>query len=136
MSFVRLAKPEDHAAIARFDEWRHVTPELIAAGRCLVAGRESQIEAFATTSYWFGTKPFVDVVFVAGAARRNGLGSALLSEIESMYTGKRLWITTELQNMPMQKLLHRRGYELCGVIEKLAKIPELVYSQELGRTRS
>jgi uncharacterized protein YunC (DUF1805 family) len=63
-------------------------------------------------------------------ARRCGLGSALLSFIESTCGGKRLWITTGLQNTAMQALLHSRGYEMCGVIEKLAKIPELVYSRD------
>ena len=29
----------------------------------------------------------------------------------------------------MQRLLQERGYEICGVIEKLDKIPELVFSK-------
>ena len=136
MSVTRAAQPGDYDAVASFDDWRAATPEVIAAGRCVVAGREDRVEAYAVTSNWFGAKPFVEVVFVASAARRCGLGSALLSFIESACDGKRLWITTGLQNTAMQKLLHSRGYELCGVIEKLAKIPELVYSQETGRTGS
>ena len=50
---------------------------------------------------------------------------------ESAVAGRRLWITNGLQNIAMQQLLHGRGYELCGVIEKLAKFPELVYSREV-----
>jgi GNAT superfamily N-acetyltransferase len=130
MPFVRIARPDDCDAIASFDEWRAATSEVIASGRCVVAGREDRVEAYALTSHWFGSKPFVEVVFVAPAARRCGLASALLSFIEPTCNGKRLWVTTGLQNNGMQALLHSRGYELCGVIEKLAKIPELVYSRE------
>jgi|SRR5947207_2209231 len=135
MPFTRIAQPDDYPAIARFDEWRAATPQVIAAGRCAVAGREEEIEAYAITSHWFGTKPFVEVLFVAPAARRCGLSSALFSMIESTCAGSgtRLWVTTGLQNVPMQQFLHARGYELCGVIEKLAKIPELVYSRLADR---
>jgi GNAT superfamily N-acetyltransferase len=136
MAFARVAQPGDYPTITCFDEWRAVTPEVIASGRCTVAGRADQIEAYAITSYWFGAKPFVETVFVATAARRCGLGSALLSMIESTCGGKRLWITTGLQNLAMQQLLHARGYELCGVIANLAKIPELVYSRDPGRSGS
>ena len=130
MTFARSARPDDGDVIASFDEWRAATSEVIASGRCVVAGREQRIEAYALTSHWFGSKPLVEVVFVAPAARRCGLGSALLSFIESRSEGKRLWVTTGLQNIAMQALLHARGYELCGLIEKLARIPELVYSRE------
>jgi GNAT superfamily N-acetyltransferase len=136
MPFVRVGHPGDGVAVASFDEWRAATPEAIAAGRCVVAGRADRIEAYAITSRWFGAKPFVEVVFVVPEARRCGLGSALLSFIESTCDGKRLWVTTGLQNTAMQALLHSRGYELCGVIEKLAKIPELVYSRETSRNGS
>src|SRR6266542_3257377 len=118
MPFARTGRREDCAAIASFDEWRAATSEVIASGRCVVAGREDRVEAYAITSHWFGTKPFVEVVFVAPAARRCGLASALLSFIESACDGKRLWVTTGLQNSGMQGLLHSRGYELCGAIEK------------------
>jgi len=132
MLFVRVASSDDYSAIARIDEWHEVSPQLVAAGRCWVAGRKDQIEAFAISSCWFGAKPFVEVVFVAAMARRCGLGSALLAAIEATQPGTRLWITTGLQNLPMQQLLHARGYELCGMIEKLAKVPELVYSRPIG----
>jgi GNAT superfamily N-acetyltransferase len=129
MAFVRIASSDEYPAIARIDEWHDASPEAITAGRCTVAGRLDQIEAYAIVSRWFGNKPLVETVFVATRARRRGLGSALLASIESTYPDSRLWISTGLQNVPMQRLLQKRGYELCGTIEKLAKIPELIYSR-------
>lgn len=36
----------------------------------------------------------------------------------------------------MQGLLHRRGYAICGVIEKLDPIPELVFSKPIAKSVS
>jgi GNAT superfamily N-acetyltransferase len=132
MAFVRLATSDDYSAISPIDEWREVSQEVIKSGMCMVAGQSLGIEAYAITSVWFGSKPFVSIIFVAERARRRGLGSALLSAIEARHRGRRLWITTGMQNIAMQNLLSSRGYELCGKIEKLAKVPELVYSRSLG----
>lgn len=44
----------------------------------------------------------------------------------------RLWISTNIENLPMQSMLHKRGYQLDGVVNNLGRIPELLYSKTLN----
>ena len=129
--FTRAATAGDLPAIETFDPWRMATRQAIAAGECFVAGRDDAIEAYALRTHWFHGRPFVSMLFVRADARRTGLGAALLAHLESLSSGRRLWVSTNLENVPMQRLLQQRGYESCGVIEKLDNIPELVFSKAI-----
>lgn len=129
MHFVRAALASDIPVIAAFDPWGMVTPQIVAAGECFVAGHGATAEAYAIRTHWFHGRPFVSMLFVRPESRRSGLGAALMDVMEKDSRGVRLWISTNLDNVPMQRLLQKRGYEICGVIEKLDKIPELVFSK-------
>lgn len=129
MSFIRIAVENDLPSIAAFDQWRMVSRQTIAAGECFVAGTGDAVEAYAIRTHWFHGRPFVSMLFVRPECRRTGLGDALLAHLESISTRDRIWISTNSDNVPMQRLLQKRGYESCGVIEKLDPIPELVFSK-------
>ena len=132
MSFARAALASDLPAVAAFDPWRMVTPQTLTAGECFVAGHGDSAEAYAIRTHWFHGRPFVSMLFVRPESRRSGLGSVLMEFMEQDSHGIRLWVSTNLDNVPMQRLLQKRGYEICGVIEKLDKIPELVFSKALA----
>jgi len=36
----------------------------------------------------------------------------------------------------MLELLQKRGYENCGIIQKLDPVPELIFSKPVGTTRT
>jgi len=129
MSFARIAISADLSSIAEFDEWRMVSPRTIAAGECFVAGSGDTVDAYAIRTHWFHGRPFISMLYVRPGSRRSGLGNALLAHLESISTRDRIWISTNSDNLPMQGLLQKRGYERSGIIENLDPIPELVYSK-------
>ena len=131
MPFTRIAVAADLPSIAAFDPWQMVTPQTIAVGECFVAGTGDTVEAYAIRTHWFHGRPFVSMLFVRPESRRSGLGSALLAHLESICNRDRLWISTNSGNTPMQQLLQKRGYENCGIIEKLDPIPELIFSKSV-----
>ena len=136
MPFTRIAVAADLPSIAAFDPWKMVSPQTIAAGECFVAGTGDAVEAYAIRTHWFHGRPFVSMLFVRADSRRSGLGSALLAHLESICNRDRLWISTNSDNEPMQKLLQKCGYENCGIIENLDPIPELIFSKPIASKES
>lgn len=136
MPFTRIAVATDLPSIAAFDPWKMVSPQTIAAGECFVAGTGDAVEAYAIRTHWFHGRPFVSMLFVRADSRRSGLGSALLAHLESICNRDRLWISTNSDNEPMQKLLQKCGYENCGIIENLDPIPELIFSKPIASKES
>jgi GNAT superfamily N-acetyltransferase len=129
--FVRLASLEDLTTIKSFDEWNTVDEGRIRAGHCHVAGLERKPLAFGLLDRSFFERQFVAILFVHPDHRRRGLGTAGLGHLGSVATDDKLWISTNLENLPMQRLLHARGYTLSGVVNNLAALPELVYMKVL-----
>ena len=125
--FVRPASPDDLESIRSFDEWNVVTEQKIADGHCFVAGQGETILAYGILDRSFFGRRFASILFVAAAHRQGGLGEALLQDFESRTGDDTLWISTNIENLPMQRLLHKRGYTMSGVINDLGKVPELVY---------
>lgn len=130
--FVRPATPDDLAAIRAFDEWKVVDQERIGADECAVAGVDDGVLAYGILDRSFCNRRFVAILFVHPEHRSRGLGDALLRHFEaSGPEGEKLWISTTIENLAMQRLLHRRGYELAGVINNLGRIPELFFFKSL-----
>ena len=47
--------------------------------------------------------------------------------MESETDQEKLWISTNIENLSMQRTLQRLGYRLAGVISNMAELPELFY---------
>ncbi|MHC5027279.1 MAG: GNAT family N-acetyltransferase [Planctomycetota bacterium] len=131
--FVRQAEPSELSILESFDERNTVSEACIRAGECLVAGIESRPLAFGNLDRSFFKRAFVAMLYAHPEHRRHGLGSALLGHFESIAANKKLWISTNLENMAMRRMLHKHGFELTGVVNKLAPIPELVFRNSLER---
>jgi ribosomal protein S18 acetylase RimI-like enzyme len=134
--FVRQAHLDDLAAVKSFDEWDSCSEARIQAGECYVAGFEEPPIGFALFDRSFFHRPFVSILFVHPEHRHRGLGSAMLGHLESIVTDDKLWISTNVENLAMQRMLHKRGYELSGVVNNLAALPELVFVKRLGGGRA
>lgn len=132
MTFVRQAEPADVAQLAGFDEWKRATAEPIRAGECFVAGHDSTVLAYAIFNRKFFNRPFIDTLFVHVDHRQTGLGSALIEHVESVADGSQIWTSTNIENLGMQRTLEKLGYRLSGVVNNLAKLPELCYCKDLG----
>ncbi len=127
MVFVRQAILEDLDPLSSFDEWKQATEASIRAGECLVAGHDTEIQAYGIFNHSFCGRACAAVIFVHPTHRRTGLGSALIKHMESETDQEKLWISTNLENLAMQRTLQRLGYRLAGVINNMAELPELFY---------
>ena len=64
-------------------------------------------------------------------ARTGGLGTALLQYLETLGDHPQIWISTNIENVGMQRTLQKLDYKLSGVVNNLATLPELVYVKSL-----
>lgn len=130
---VRPAEPDDFQRIKAFDEFDSLNLDRIRAGECQVACRNGVPAAFGIFDRSFFNRCFVAMLYVHPDHRRTGLGQSLLARFETITLDPKLWISTNIQNLPMQRLLHARDYQLAGVIHHLARLPELVYFKLIDR---
>ena len=83
---------------------------------------------FAVVTRRFFGFPFVDLLVTAEAARRRGIGSALMGRCEAAHDADRIFTSTNESNAPMRALLSRDGWRPAGVIHYLDPgDPELVF---------
>ncbi len=136
MPFVRPTELGDLKQLAAFDEWRQATEESIGAGECFVAGHEADVLAYGIFNRSFFGRPFVATIFVHPDHRRTGLGSMLIKHFESIADYKQLWISTNIENLGMQRTLQSLGFRLSGVVHDLADLPELIYFKVLDTGNS
>lgn len=140
---IRRAAPDDwshliavDARLAQPAEWHHKLHESIAAGACSLAFAGGTPLGYALLDYSFFGNGFVPTLFVAPQGRRVGVGTALMQHMAQACRTPTLWTSTNLSNVPMQRLLAKLAYTLSGVIHNLDPgDPELVYCTFLADTR-
>jgi GNAT superfamily N-acetyltransferase len=64
--------------------------------------------AFAVVTRHFFGFPFIELLVTSQAARRRGIGSALMARCESAHDADRIFTSTNESNAPMRALLSRR----------------------------
>ena len=95
--------------------------------RALVAEVGEEIVGFCIGGDFFGFD-FLELLVVAPAYRRRGIGGALVIGWEQRAQSVKLFTSTNESNVPMQCLCESLGYVRSGVIENLdAHDPEIVY---------
>lgn len=134
----RRAEKGDLSAVAAFEWCAAETSRVkklessIGEGRCFVADCCRKLVGCGTISYNFFERGFVDLLYVSATDRRKGLGTGLLHCIESACTTATIFTSTNLSNLPMQRLLAKNGYQISGVVEGLDEgDPELFYRKSL-----
>ncbi len=106
---------------------RHIE-ELLNAGLSWVAIREDIPLGFAVVTRHFYGFPFVDLLVVAEARRREGVGAALMDRCETAHDADRIFTSTNESNQPMRRLLAKADWQVTGLIENLDPgDPELVF---------
>jgi uncharacterized protein (DUF952 family)/GNAT superfamily N-acetyltransferase len=149
---IRLASPLDTPAIGDVDPLvrgsdlvRGTLVEDAVHGRrdsvCLVAtaGPGSRRLAGYTVlrrGHFFG-RHFVDLLLVAPAARRQGIGSALLAAAAGVGLGERIFTSTTRSNLAMRALLAAQGWRLSGRLTGLDPDDDevVVWSDDPGPAR-
>ena len=136
MTFVRQAELTDLKQLGGFDEWRQATEASIGAGECFVAGHDTDVVAYGIFNRSFFGRPFVATIFVHPDHRQTGLGTALINHFVSIADYRQLWISTNIENLGMQRTLQNLGFRLSGVVHNLAELPELVYLKVLDSSET
>ena len=104
----------------------------IVAGRCIVACAAGHLVGFAVSDRSFFEQPFLELLIVEPAARRQGVASALVRCVEATWAPRRLFTSTNTSNAPMRHLLESLGYARSGVVENLDDgDPERIYFKHL-----
>ena len=99
----------------------HLEPRIQEADFAVVAEQEGGLVGVAAVKYepW-NRRVEVWHVYVAPAARRSGLGTALPNETEAFArsAGARcIWVETQNINYPAIQCYRRAGFRLCGLDE-------------------
>ena len=136
---VRPAVPSDVAAIeavdpaASTDEGRRgFIAERVAAGQTLVALHGDAVVGYLVLDYSFFARGFVALLCVDPSRRRRGIGRALMRHAEGACRTPVIFTSTNLSNVPMQRLLEALGYRRSGMVDDLDPgDPEAFYSRRL-----
>jgi len=137
---VKLAATRDRRAIASCDarvggdlHRRELIDAAISARHCWVVEKDGGVAGYAILTTNFFGRDFIDLLFVAPAARRKGIGDALLAAVERARSATdKLFTSTNESNTAMRALLEQRGYKASGTILNLdPDDPELVFMKFL-----
>jgi len=105
-----------------------LVPDLLKFGMSWIAEADGAPAGYAIVSRRFFSRRFVELLAVAPAFRRHGLGAALMDRCRAAGDGEALFTSTNQSNGPMRALLAKAGYEASGVIYNLDPgDPELVF---------
>jgi GNAT superfamily N-acetyltransferase len=108
---------------------RHVA-DLLDTGQSWASVAGDNILGFAIVTRHFFGFPFIDLLVVAEAARRHGVGLALMAQCEADHDAGRIFTSTNESNAPMRRLLAKADWSVSGVIENLDPgDPELVFGK-------
>lgn len=136
---IRRAELKDASAIIATD---HVAEEDVARIEAienwlkndivLVAEEAKTIIGYGVYNHAFFGRAYVEMLMIHPHYRGQKIGEKLLQALEEICETSKLFITTNLSNQSMQKLLIRLGYHSCGFIEELDPgDPELVFVKKL-----
>jgi ribosomal protein S18 acetylase RimI-like enzyme len=97
-----------------------------------VATADETAIGYVVLDYSFYENGFISMLYVHADYRRRCVGERLMQQIEEVCRTAKLFTSTNLSNIAMQRLLAKLGYVLSGVIHNLDEDdPELVYFKRL-----
>jgi len=121
---IRPALPEDAGVLKALDPVVLRDParaELIDAWLChdtvLVAEDAGRVIGYGVFNHAFFHQAQLDMLMVHPDFRGRGIGGLLLQAFEAGRDTPKFYVTTNLTNHRMQRLLLRRGYKACGYID-------------------
>lgn len=113
--------PNDPLRAEWIDRWLLHDTVVVAAAGDLVVG-------YGVLNHGFFHHNQVEMLMVHPEYRDQRIGEQLLTALEQEADSPKLFVTTNLSNHRMQRLLRRAGYGPCGYIDQLDPgDPELVF---------
>lgn len=114
---IRAAMPDDILAVDAFDPFAHDLRQEVAEGLILVAEVRGRIAGYVS---WkpkgFVGRDFISYLAVDPALHRSGYGRALLRAATGRFSGERVFVSTEVDNLRMLGLLEQDGWTAAGAV--------------------
>lgn len=138
---IRKAKTDDIYRLKQIDHLSY-QPErasfierAVSSGTAWVVIVKSEVVAYAVLDHSYFERPTISMLMVSSQRRTSGIGNSFVEYLEQICDGLEIWTSTNLSNIPMQRLLAKRGYHLTGFIDNLDPgDPELFYFKKLEKT--
>ena len=138
---IRVARSADIDELVRLDTVVPRDPtkaefirRWVEAGECFVAEGGGRILGYGVLNYQFFHDGNVDMLMIHPDFRGQGVGRKLLRHLEALCRTENFWVTTNLSNQPMQRLLASEGFKLSGFVDNLdERDPELIFFKRLGK---
>jgi len=132
---IRAATVNDHEALCAIDTVANTSPERrkqirswLDSARCCVAEVDGRIAGFGVLTRQFFGHPFIEMVMVGEAFRRQGVGAEIVRHLRSIAPASKLFSSTNASNVPMQKLFRSLGFERSGQVDNLDEgDPEIIF---------
>ena len=105
-----------------------IASNLLGLGRSWIADIGGAPVGFALTSTGFFSRPMIELVVVAEAHRRKGIGLMLVNQCEASHNDDRIFVSTNASNTAANALFAKAGFQGSGVVYNLDPgDPELIY---------
>ncbi|MBI1277803.1 MAG: GNAT family N-acetyltransferase [Anaerolineaceae bacterium] len=132
---IRAAESSDIETLLAFDHIAHsdakrqsFVRQAVEQGSCTVVEADEQAVAYIIMARNFFGWPMIELVYVRTDYRQYGFATALMQHIEDTCQSEKLFTSTNLSNLPMQRLLEKSGYTISGVVHNLDEgDPEVFY---------
>jgi len=136
---IRPGTPDDAGALKALDS---VVPSDPARAVCidawlrdstvLIAEYEERAVGYGVFNHTFFHQGQLEMLMVHPDFRGKRIGEYLVAALEERCDTPKFFVTTNLTNHRMQRLLHRMGYKACGYIDALdPDDPELVFVKKI-----
>jgi GNAT superfamily N-acetyltransferase len=138
MRQIRLATPAEIDAVIGIApagrERQEAIAEWVQAGQCWVCWQDGIAAGYTAFTRTFFRSPFIEMLVVSPAIRRQGIGRALMQHCMGLVPpDQKLWTSTNESNAPMRALLPQLGFVYTGQFAGLDEgDPERIYLRWSG----
>jgi len=103
----------------------------------IVAEIDNRIVGYGVFNHEFFRQSQIEMLMISKEYRGKRIGGNILLSLEEYVDTNKMFITSNLSNHSMQKLLLRTGYKPCGYIDELDPgDPELVFVKYINKSEN
>ncbi len=142
---IRKAKTDDLPRLIEIDliakanqeGRRDLISSAIDKDECHVVALNHEIVGYIVLNYTFYSQGWIDLLYIKEDFRGKGIGGKLIDHVEPLCAKDKLFTSTNLSNLRMQRLLEKKKFSISGVIHNLDEgDPEIIYFKSLDKTSS